>query len=782
MQRRADDFWMRLSHCSLHLKVNTQLRFRMAPSIDHVDPPLQHRSERRGDGVRLSPGEVTRHEGEALRARRCERLRQVRRREDAFARNARRLSEQARDEWQQQQRAEEVKQELDAQRRRLAELMSERDARETERGAAIRAAAHLREEKKAELVRQQELNARRREVEARRVAEAMEVRREIQNSHVREREKRCERRWLVREVEDQRAQIAAERGRESVSVSGALGREESQHLARALQPRAPVVDDRGQVDYSKTCYHVCRHGGGAIDTQADNFAAVEAEGPCIQAEFNKALSSPSAPTPHQVHVSAERGKAAERERAARQRDAENQRRLAAEAFRERREKALRSASSGAQTGNRWAWRTINSLGVDKAANMEMQKLLSALEPAAPPASRALGEWLPGPSTRGRPNSAGPSMRARSKGRVATSVPTPSEKRAGSRVSTHASDPARPAASSGPGPRLVRSESDTGCSTARNSIQQRSTTNASSGRKHAQGIKDEIRIPLHSTAPIFSKTPQPRSDGAGSADAAGTDSASDWIFATPEQSHSGRHVSAQKTARRPLREVSFDVSSDFTSSGFDESSLSPPGYRGRGFVADTSRAKAIDAFESDRNHSEQAVVSSSLPTHVHSTTMAVSEMTNDRSSHASLAVLPELSHSEATISSAPSDSIRMSRGDPRKNMDALLGEAEALLRETAAAAVPLLGDGANVAGLKEALGTLAGGGANESIDASCNPRALHSHGVSADGRRGEDTQRLHQQAAVLNNRWGAKDLSDQLETICRELDEAVGEVSSSSAVH
>lgn len=121
---------------------------------------------------------------------------------------------------------------------------------------------------------------------------------------------------------------------------------------------------------------------------------------------------------------------------------------------------------------------------------------------------------------------------------------------------------------------------------------------------------------------------------------------------------------------------------------------------------------------------------------------------------------------------------------------LLGEAERLLRETAAAAAPLIGEAAVQEMLRDSRdGTRGRDRASAPFPDNLDVRSSHGssvagqdpHNISNAG--GEARAHLTASTAsspALASRWAADDLGAQLEVICRELDDVVGACGGSDA--
>mmetsp|Transcript_66682 Transcript_66682/g.214822 ORF Transcript_66682/g.214822 Transcript_66682/m.214822 type:complete len:801 (+) Transcript_66682:67-2469(+) len=338
------------------------------------------------DYVSLSPGELERHQREAARKLRCERLRQVRRREDALGRAERRqlLGEQRRLE--RQHEAAELRARLEAKRAQLEGLMEERAACEAARGAAGRAAASRRRERSLEEERSAQLEAQRRLLEAQRGAEALRRNREPRMAQLRELCARRALQWRVRGSEDRRAHEAAESGRAAAAAGQAQAREEERkavELCRRRPRRVPVADRdrRGGSDYAKTCYHTLHHGQGQ-------------GAPEVQAELDRPLSPQPAPTPSQLQRADARGRAAKAEVALARLDEDLERRMAAEEAQNRLAKVRRAASAGAPCragAPPWAHWTCEVPPRSAAAEAEAAALLASVSQAGPP-PQAFDEW------------------------------------------------------------------------------------------------------------------------------------------------------------------------------------------------------------------------------------------------------------------------------------------------------------------------------------------------------------------------------------------------------
>jgi len=327
---------------------------------------------------------------------RCERLRQVRRREDNLARASRQkyLATQRLEEH--HEHVLESQAQLEAKRALLARLLEERATCEAMCGEARRAAAERSREQELEAAQRQQLSAQRRELGVQRGLEALRRSRELQRAELLEFRAQLDRSRQVRECEDLRAQEAAEKGRMVVKAGAAASLAvalDAYEVAKTAPKRIPRVNSSGNVDYSKTYYHVLRHGPGLDE-------------PDVKAELDRALSPPPTLTADQLRRAAARGHAAEAEIAAQRFDADVQRRLAEEETRNRAGKVQRAASAGAPRVGRlpphWAWGLPGEASA-RFAEAEAEKLLVSVPHAGAPIATSvvgLDEWRSGtPHTR-----------------------------------------------------------------------------------------------------------------------------------------------------------------------------------------------------------------------------------------------------------------------------------------------------------------------------------------------------------------------------------------------
>jgi len=116
--------------------------------------------------VKLSPGEEERYKRETGRQLRCERLRQVRQREDALAQASRSSYLKRRCSDEKQRQAAEVCQLLEKKRQQLLGLLEEQEACNRAHGTAQRQALEHQRRKSLDAARQQQAEAEQRELEA----------------------------------------------------------------------------------------------------------------------------------------------------------------------------------------------------------------------------------------------------------------------------------------------------------------------------------------------------------------------------------------------------------------------------------------------------------------------------------------------------------------------------------------------------------------------------------------------------------------------------------------
>jgi hypothetical protein len=326
------------------------------------------------DCISLSPGELERYRKEAVHRLRCERLRQVRRREDALTQQ---LQGVYRHQCRQQARAAhvaELRAELEAKRQRLEGLLQEQAACQAAQGAATRAAEERQREAKVAALRAASVEAKRKEDEYSRTLEALRQCRERQLAAEKQLAAEEARRSQVRCSETHRALLAAKRGRVAAAARevAALEVQRATLEAAKLGPQRVLrADSRGIERYANTYFHVIKAG----DHVPDATDVTE-----IKAEFNKPLSPAPKPTARQLEKAAERGQKAISEASAERRRLDSERRRRDDESRERREKALQAAAGSVpSTGSpRWAaellpWRVeANS----KVAKEEIEDILA----------------------------------------------------------------------------------------------------------------------------------------------------------------------------------------------------------------------------------------------------------------------------------------------------------------------------------------------------------------------------------------------------------------------
>lgn len=257
--------------------------------------------------VSYSPGELERYQKEAAARRRCERIREVRQREDAAAKVARGACAEQRRREEELRLADDLRARLDAEQARLAALLDRRRACEEARGASARAAEVYLSAQQEALERRRVAEPLQRQLEQQRATEALQLSREQRNVELQELSERQAALSKLRAAEDLRAQGAAERGREV-----AAAREDAQRQAErdacelaALGPKRVLSGDkRGWFDYSKTYFHVTNHKADACEGDAGRQDTIEAE-------FCRPLVPQPMPTPEQEEQAKVRGQVAE---------------------------------------------------------------------------------------------------------------------------------------------------------------------------------------------------------------------------------------------------------------------------------------------------------------------------------------------------------------------------------------------------------------------------------------------------------------------------------------
>mmetsp|Transcript_3914 Transcript_3914/g.7182 ORF Transcript_3914/g.7182 Transcript_3914/m.7182 type:complete len:706 (-) Transcript_3914:156-2273(-) len=323
-----------------------------------------------GGCVKLSPGEEERYKRETGRQLRCERLRQVRQREDALAQASRSSYLKRRCSDEKQRQAAEVCQLLEKKRQQLLGLLEEQEACNRAHGTAQRQALEHQRRKSLDAARQQQAEAEQRELEALRCQEALRRQREPRLREEREVREQLERQWQLRERESLRAQEAAERGREAVArkeVEARFFELQAREAAKALPRRVHCTDSQGAIDYSKTYYHITQHGPTS-------------EEPGIQADLGRALSPAPAPTPAQLQKAQVRGLAAQAKIATQKTLETAEQWLASEEANCRAEKVQRvvAAAFPQSKSQRPAWGVLRG-PAEAAAEAEMAKLLTTVE-------------------------------------------------------------------------------------------------------------------------------------------------------------------------------------------------------------------------------------------------------------------------------------------------------------------------------------------------------------------------------------------------------------------
>ncbi|CAE8624787.1 unnamed protein product [Polarella glacialis] len=346
-----------------------------------------------GLDVSLSPGELERYQRETDRKLRCERLKQVRQREDAITRTARQEYERRRLQEERALQAAEVRAELESKRARLAGLLEEKAICEAARGGAARAAELHARQARADEARAVAVEARRKEQEALRSLEALRHCREGRLAAERQVSEARERRLQVHSAEERRARRAADLGRDVAAAKERAAQATQQQASEAAKwgPKQVLRVDSawGVEQYAKTYYHVIQHGEGASNGEKDDACLIEAE-------FDRPLSPPPRPSPLQLQKAADRGRAAESGLATTKKQLEAERQLAQEVALKRQEKVQQTASAGRpRSGSpRWTaellpWRVESA---SKTARAEMDEILA--QSGIPSPAAGLKAWEP----------------------------------------------------------------------------------------------------------------------------------------------------------------------------------------------------------------------------------------------------------------------------------------------------------------------------------------------------------------------------------------------------
>eukprot|EP00931_Biecheleriopsis_adriatica_P080299 TRINITY_DN53656_c0_g1_i1.p1 TRINITY_DN53656_c0_g1~~TRINITY_DN53656_c0_g1_i1.p1 ORF type:complete len:667 (+),score=131.06 TRINITY_DN53656_c0_g1_i1:89-2002(+) len=324
--------------------------------------------------VSLSPGELERYQREEAKRLRCERLHQVRRREDALARKSAQQYQQRLKQDAQQLQAAEVRMQLESKRARLADLLEKRAAYEASCKTAMLEAESRERAAEAQRAAAAAIEARRREQEAQRALEAFHRSRSSRLTAERAEAECRARRRDVQQTEQSRARKAAELGRSAVAAREAA-REAAQEEDEVAKSRGPQrvlkMDPLGLEEYAKTYYHVVHHGPHEATSAGGD------EG--VQVELGRPLSPPPRPTPQQEKANKERGQAARLKLIAQRQVAEAERRQTKIAEEERQKKVQAVASAGLPRGgsSRWTaellpWRVQ---AVSTIAAREIQEIL-----------------------------------------------------------------------------------------------------------------------------------------------------------------------------------------------------------------------------------------------------------------------------------------------------------------------------------------------------------------------------------------------------------------------
>lgn len=270
--------------------------------------------------ISLSPGELEKYEKETSRRLRSERLRQVRQHEDARTGESRRSYLERKQQEEQKQQALEVQTQLEAKKTKLARLLEEQALCAAAQGAAKQAAAQHQRQMVVEEAERERLETHRRALEAQRGSEALRRVREEQLAEQRLEKEQVERQWQVRAGENKRAREAAEASRDAAMERRAIEEQaeaERRELLKMSPQRVRSVDGQGNVDYSRTYYHVISHASAS-------------DAPCVEAELHRPLTPPPAVTQWQHAQAASRGRDAEDWIARKRLEADVERRLAAE--------------------------------------------------------------------------------------------------------------------------------------------------------------------------------------------------------------------------------------------------------------------------------------------------------------------------------------------------------------------------------------------------------------------------------------------------------------------
>merc|ERR1719182_176975 len=215
----------------------------------------------------------------------------------------------------------------------------------------------------------QKVEADRRIHERRRGEEALQLCRGAHHAQHELKQQQLDKRWQIRTGENDRARLAAEAGRDVSLARRAAEQEaeaERQEVQRLSPRRVRLIDQRGNVDYTKTYFHAMIH-------------TLESDEPGVVAELNRPLSPAPAVSELQQRQAVNRGRIAEALLATRRQDAELERRLAAAEAKSRMAKTQRvvdkqaAVAPGASTlGSTWG--ILEGFEI-AAAEAEMQQIL-----------------------------------------------------------------------------------------------------------------------------------------------------------------------------------------------------------------------------------------------------------------------------------------------------------------------------------------------------------------------------------------------------------------------
>lgn len=319
---------------------------------------------------------------------------------------------------------------LEAKRAKMASLLEEQAICNAARGAAKHAAEAQQRQKGIEAVKKEELEASRRVLEGQRAAGALQLCRDTRLAACVAEQAQIERQWQVREGENERARVAAEAGRDAWFARKAAEQEaeaERQQALKALPQRVRSTDGHGNMDYSKTYFHVSNH-------------APELDELVVEAEFHRPLSPAPAVTPMQRFQATNRGLVAEAHLAIQRHDEDREKRLATAEAENRAAKVQQVLALQAAAAPRAvpvaAWGVLEG-AAKVAAEAEMADIL-----AQPPANSGSGPDLPGHSNKHNVSLSPPKHRkhvSRRSALVTTHKPSPAwgaEARTAVAIATH----------------------------------------------------------------------------------------------------------------------------------------------------------------------------------------------------------------------------------------------------------------------------------------------------------------------------------------------------------